>query len=775
MLPYKVVFTCGAGVLTLAFGMLPAIFEAPVLAAVAITVVFAAVCVLIADRLVHGSRLTRGWPYKVKVLATRFIAAGATVFVAAVLVLQLIGIRWWAVWVMGLAATVLVETGVAAALEYYWFRLQPKVKPEPETKPESPAGAVPSAGGTAVSHEVVRSAGSAVTVVERADLQLDHTQLLFKRALTEAGFGWLAQQGYKPIHDFGAKFQVQVPPERLALAGSDTSKASLPTSAAEPIAIALAHVMRMPLQSKWVNIRKEPAAGAYSISVVTQDVTGRLYPYEDCLEWASLRDPARVGFGLDTEPVFLPLRQHGQHIGQTRSGKSSLINTLIAYITRCRDAVLWVCGTEKLYDLVMGWLEVYLGTDFDLPFDWVANGPQDTVDMLCAAMSVARYRQSQPLSQRTAWPTVIVLMDEASFALRNKSVRGVYNGQSYYAAQMGAMIGQGAGSGEVFLHYATQRDTNDQLGDQGGDLQAQAGFTTAFRIKDLATIGRLMGDYKLEVPRHKGEFWLDDGDGNYPQLVKAPYIQEVDPTKDKLHSGLTLSDVAWARRNFVRRLDPGSAAAAGPKYAARHTRYTPAFQAYLTGAPCIAPVRAVGPSEPLKPAGPAAPAGPTEPLTGGAGGGLAVAVEASPEAVARLAQMAGVDLTKMSAAEQTGFATTVAEVEQQYGSFDAFLQSQTGTGAATPNPAPQYAPPQYTPQPAAKTRADRIVEIVAGAETQPVRRAVILAALRANGDPVTSEPSFQNGLAKLVDAGLLIKVDTGLYATPDRHDGRETA
>ncbi|SEP53709.1 hypothetical protein SAMN04489732_13011 [Amycolatopsis saalfeldensis] len=26
------------------------------------------------------------------------------------------------------------------------------------------------------------------------------------------------------------------------------------------------------------------------------------------------------------------------------------------YIPRCRDVVLWVCGTEKLYDLGAGWL-----------------------------------------------------------------------------------------------------------------------------------------------------------------------------------------------------------------------------------------------------------------------------------------------------------------------------------------------------------------------------------------------------------------------------------
>lgn len=40
-----------------------------------------------------------------------------------------------------------------------------------------------------------------------------------------------------------------------------------------------------------------------------------------------------------------------------------------AYIPRCRDVVLWVCGTEKLYDLGAGWLEIVPDARGETPVD----------------------------------------------------------------------------------------------------------------------------------------------------------------------------------------------------------------------------------------------------------------------------------------------------------------------------------------------------------------------------------------------------------------------
>lgn len=383
----------------------------------------------------------------------------------------------------------------------------------------------------------------------------------------------------------GLTFRLQVPP----------GKEGPPPAAAEKIAVALSTVLGIRLESRWVQLRKSTVAGEYILTVVLRDVMADVVPYVDKPERTSIIEPALVGYGLDTRPVHLPLAQHGQDIGKSRSGKTSLVNVKLAHLTRCHDALVWVCGAEKVYDLVAGWLEPYTGTDYPIPFDWVANGQRDTLNMLIAGMNVARWRQRQPLKNRIGWPHILIFLEEASFALRDRSVTGIYQGQTVTASQMAAMLSQGAGSANVWLLRATQRSTNDHSGDQGGDVGANVGYSTAFMSRDWAEIGRLMGDFNLPTPRHPGEYWLDAGTGEPPALLKAPYIQEVDPSKPVLHGGSRISDISWSRRDMRTVLDPGSVPAAGDAYRDRHTRMTPEMMEYLTGEPV--PVDVKGPQQ----------------------------------------------------------------------------------------------------------------------------------------------------------------------------------
>jgi hypothetical protein len=190
------------------------------------------------------------------------------------------------------------------------------------------------------------------------------------------------------------------------------------------------------------------------------------------------------------------------------------------------------------------------------------------------------------LDQRRNWPTIIVVLDEASFALKNNTRTVVYQGQKLTASDMVAMLLKGAASGDVHVILASQRSTNDNFGDAGGDVTTNIGWSAAFMSKDEAEVGRLMGDYSLPMPRHRGQFWLDDGMGELPQQSKAPYIQSVDPTKPQLSDGLTIADVSLSRASLPRigrALDAGSARAAGSDYGRRHTRMTQAMQNYLRG------------------------------------------------------------------------------------------------------------------------------------------------------------------------------------------------
>jgi len=310
-------------------------------------------------------------------------------------------------------------------------------------------------------------------------------------------------------------------------------------------------------------------------------VMARTIPYVDCPEWAEVSEPRVYGYGLDGEPHRMRINTHSQAAGATGSGKTAFLHAELAEEARTRDCAVWVTGTWKLYDLVAGWVEPYTDTNLPLPIDWVASGQRDTVDTLVAALRIARWRQCQPMAERDGFTTIIVHLDEASYPLRNRVVRGEYQGVEHTASQLAAKIAQGAGSARVWIKFASQRGVSDHLGDQGADTRANAGYTAIFKTRDPDDVGRLTGDHKLLAPRHSGEYLLSADAA--PVRLKVPYLQSVDPNQPRLHEGLTVSDVAWSRRHFTEPLDAGSAAAAGPEYARRHTRMDAAMRAYLTG------------------------------------------------------------------------------------------------------------------------------------------------------------------------------------------------
>lgn len=374
----------------------------------------------------------------------------------------------------------------------------------------------------------------------------------------------------------GTRFKIRLPEDK---------EYELGPAYAERIANALSRRTKTPLMTEWVEISKDREAGIRWVTVVDRDMMAKVRPFVDSPGWTSIREPMMAGYRIDGRKYYLPLNQHGRIIGGTQNGKSSLIHSIIAHVGRCEDAVRpWLCGVQKVIDLSGDWLSRYEGTDHHIPFDWIASGPRDTAEMLAAAMRIGRARQGIPPHRRPKFPAIVIILDEARFALTHPLARANLNGRSMSAAEIAQDIVTGVTSAGIYLVIASQRDTNDQAGDFGGTTMAQMGYTAAFRISDKDAIGRMMDDWKLPQPRFKGQFWLDPGNGDFPVQIKAPYMQESDPNKPRLHDGATIADVAWARRHFGVELDDFSARHAGDAYARRWTRMTPEFEAYLTGA-----------------------------------------------------------------------------------------------------------------------------------------------------------------------------------------------
>lgn len=706
MIPHKVFVPVAGSLATLALSLICLVTRVSSGLVIAGMIFVTLVTLFVAERLVYVSDALVKLTVDARSIAFRLVAAAILADGALAVTLEVAGLGALPLALLGQLTSTVLQILIAALADAYLSRLRPRLRQRSLETQRARAAAVE------------RRAETALTVREgppSADTE-SHDRQVMRLALQRVKLGWLEIRGDEPLRDvrgfFGIRFEVQI----TANAMSNKNRRTLPTEAAEPIAVALSELLNQAIETRWVGISRMRRAGGYLITVTTKDVMERVYEFEDEPGWASVRDPALIGYGLDARPVHLLLRQHGQFLGKTRSGKSSLINVVLAYLTRCRDVVVWICGTEKLYDMLAGWLEVYLDRDEDMPFDWIMAGPSDTAECLAALMRVARYRQSLRLSQRVDLPDIVCVLDEASFALRNTTVTAMFDDRDLTMSALCGMITQGAGSAGCWLEYSTQRDTNDQLGPAGGDIQAQMGFTAAFGSQDNLSLGRQLGDFKLPPPVHKGEFYLknDAGEQPYPTLTKGQYIQEPDPSKPRLHDGLTVSDVSWSRRAFKTHLDEGSQHAAGPAYLARPTRVTERFLDYLAS-----PTTVTAPVSYGKLRGTVTDAPPWDTVD---------------EDAADLARRMGLDFHALPGAQKEAYREVIRELSE--------------ADAAPAEPAPPV------DRPPTGNLTEQVTWVLRNAGRSLTLRDV-LDGMRAVGLEVRSEGSVRNLLRKLVDDGVV--------------------
>lgn len=573
MIPYKVFLPVLGALATLTASLLALLLPILTIFSIAGMVLIALVAIVVAENMVHAVNVFSTWTLDTRAIIFRLIAVAIVADTAVAIGLAIAGWPALPLALLALIGLTGVQMLAGAVLDPYLAHQRPRLQKVRQERVQAV-----SAG------REVAPTGQVLTAADAPppELAQSHDVQVMQLALKRVKRNWLVVKKSEALVDedgtpFGKRFEMQIPAKMMA-----NKNRTLSTEDAEPIAAALSELLYKELETRWIGIQKLKRAGGYSITVTIQDVMARLYPFVDTLEWADIREPMLLGYGLDAKPVYLSLRQHGQYIGKTRSGKTSLIHNVLAYLTRCKNAVVWICGTEKVYDLLAGWLEIYLDTGEEMPFDFICVGPEDSAECLAALMRVARYRQSLRLHERAGLPDIVCILEEAMYTLRNTTVTAEYDGQQQHSSALLGMNMQGSASAGCFANYLTQRDTIDQLGPMGGDIQAQTGYAVAFNSQDTLSLGRQLGDYKLPPPSHKGEFYLKDDEREaYPILVKGLYIQEDDPSKPVLHSGLKLSQVSWARRKFKTYLDEGSQRAAGDLYARRHKVVTMEFLDYL--------------------------------------------------------------------------------------------------------------------------------------------------------------------------------------------------
>lgn len=709
MIPWKTYWTVGGAVATASGTALMVLLALPVYITIGVLVLAAAAFTLTAARVVHGHAMFQQVRSTSRTSIVRLIAVGAAVY-------AVIGAMWairpslWGLCLGMYAGAAGVAWLVAHGHEYMLTQLTPRA---PRTG-EQAAPQAPEVAGALVRQD-------------------DPPVLLLKSALNRAGYGYLNILDWEPISNgnrpVGVRYKTRVP-SRKAVAdktGKDKGDTtSLDGKDAEPMAIAMSEVLGHDLESDFVTIAKQPGAGTYSITVLTEDVMATVYEYVDDPTPTSITQPVVLGYEVDGTPYAQNICGHGSDVGQTGSGKSSRVNVKTAFILRCTDAAMWMCGVEKVYETLAPWLDPYRGTSYRSPFDWVASGAYHTVAMLAAAMKLARYRQGpHPAYVKRSFKKLIVQLDEASFALVIKHITAIYGGENCNASRLADMLMRGARSGNVFLHLVSQQGTNGNWGDYGSSINANMMWQTVFYTRDEGEIGRATGDYKLPRPRHTGVYWMQESNTPSPKQLKAPFIQEDDPGKAKVHDGATVSEVSWARRTIDHRLDEDSTKflqRTVAEYADRHTMVTDDMLAYLAG---------FGADD--------------MPQHGGD----------YDDAKADVADV----LAGLRAAAD--WATTGSA--DPGGAEPVVPQQVTPAAAAAPAPAAAPSAPTVAVLTQHKPRKTRIHEIVRDSQAGPMQRGDIIEALRAQGDHAVSDQVVTNTLKQLLNDGALTR-DGGTYA-----------
>ena len=138
----------------------------------------------------------------------------------------------------------------------------------------------------------------------------------------------------------------------------------------------------------------------------------------------TINEPITLGVLESGEPFELRFRQNCIFIaGKKGSGKSVLLHVIIAAITRCTDAVIWMIdlaegNTAKrwLRPWAEGWKD-HQGRTIDRPIlDWVATTFEEAVLLLKASVAVgdgrARRMKGGKIKPKNTLPALIVISDE---------------------------------------------------------------------------------------------------------------------------------------------------------------------------------------------------------------------------------------------------------------------------------------------------------------------------------------------------------------------------
>ena len=264
-------------------------------------------------------------------------------------------------------------------------------------------------------------------------------------------------------------------------------------------------------------------AGEVLMHVAEKDILALTVPYPGDLSDLTVNRPFRIGTYEDGSACEILYREVKiLLIGLTGSGKSNLINVLIAQLGRCVDTVIFMID-QKGGRAALPWIQPWLEGKTPRPvIDWVATNREESERMLDALLRGIDARAhsgagGEKITPTAAMPAIVLVIDEMAVIFGahggpRTSEQGTTNTR---LAGKGTQIVQLGRSEAVDAILATQRGTVTMTG--GGDLKSQCrlriGLGVASEndarmiIPDDTSVARLLPKLK-----HPGSGIVSDGD-----------------------------------------------------------------------------------------------------------------------------------------------------------------------------------------------------------------------------------------------------------------------
>jgi S-DNA-T family DNA segregation ATPase FtsK/SpoIIIE len=233
------------------------------------------------------------------------------------------------------------------------------------------------------------------------------------------------------------------------------------------------------------------------------DPLARVLPWPGCTN-TSVSQPIPLGRFADGEEVLVPLADHFLIAGQTRWGKSGILNVILATLSHCEDAELWVIDPK-------GGAE--LGPWHPVIAHLATNGEE--AQALLQAANQEMDRRYRLLHQRglRLWaprpgePMLVIVIDEAA-QLTSDSKR-----------LLDRLVSVGGAAGLRCI-VTTQRPSAAKMGGNR-DLTSQLGTQISVHLRHARDNDMVFGDgaagegWRADRLRHKGAFLIRSESAGY--------------------------------------------------------------------------------------------------------------------------------------------------------------------------------------------------------------------------------------------------------------------